>query len=114
MDTGAILSDEHLRGECLALMEEVIAAANKCGFPLPASAALEQVKRTEAMGAYKPSTLIDFQAGRPLEVEAIWGEPLRRAAAAGAVTPRLQQLYEKLKTINSQPRPKITETRAHG
>jgi 2-dehydropantoate 2-reductase len=113
IDTAAILSDDHLRSECLALMDEVIVAANKCGFPLPAAAVLEQVKRTESMGAYKPSTLIDFQVGRPLEVEAIWGEPLRRAAAAGAFTPRLQELYEKLKTIDSKRPGKITETQAH-
>jgi 2-dehydropantoate 2-reductase len=102
VDTEAILSDDHLRGECLALMDEVILAANRCGFPLPAAAALEQIKRTESMGAYKPSTLIDFQAGRPLEIEAIWGEPLRRAAVAGALTPRLQELYERLKALDSQ------------
>jgi 2-dehydropantoate 2-reductase len=102
MDTEAILSDDYLRSECLALMDEVIVAADKCGFPLPATAALEQVKRTESMGAYKPSTLVDFHAGRPLEVEAIWGEPLRRAAAAGAFTPRLNELYEKLKTVDSR------------
>jgi 2-dehydropantoate 2-reductase len=112
LDTAAILSNEHLRGECLALMNEVIMAANKCGFPLPAAAALEQVKRTALMGAYKPSTLIDFEAGRPLEIEAIWGEPLRRARAAGAATPQLQQLYEKLKAIDSRRPGKITEVRA--
>ena len=109
IDTAAILSDKHLRNECLALMDEVIMAANKCGFPLPAGAALEQVERTEAMGAYKPSTLIDFEAGRPLEIEAIWGEPLRRAQYAGAFTPRLQELYEKLKMIDAR-RPKTMET----
>jgi len=113
IDAAAILSDDHLRSECLALMDEVIVAANKCGFPLPASAALEQVKRTESMGAYKPSTLVDFQAGRPLEIEAIWGEPLRRAVAAGAFTPRLQELYEKLKTIDSKRFDEITKTQAH-
>ena len=113
IDAAAILSDDHLRSECLALMDEVIVAANKCGFPLPAAAALEQVKRTESMGAYKPSTLVDFQAGRPLEIEAIWGEPLRRAVAAGAFTPRLQELYEKLKTIDSKRFDEITKTQAH-
>lgn len=102
LDTAAILSDDDLRSECLGLMDEVILAANKCGFPLPAAAALEQVKRTELMGAYKPSTLIDFEAGRPLEIEAIWGEPLRRARGVGAATPRLEELYEKLKTIDSR------------
>ncbi len=110
LDTEAILSDDHLRSECLALMAEVILAANKCGLPLPATEALEQIKRTEAMGAYKPSTLIDFQAGRPLEIEAIWGEPLRRAAGAGALTPRLQELYEKLKVLDSRRSGKMTKT----
>ena len=100
-DTASILSDPELRSECLALMQEIILAANKCGFPLPAEAADELVKRTESMGAYKTSTLIDFEAGRPLEIEAIWGEPLRRATAAGAPAPRLQILYEKLKAMNS-------------
>jgi 2-dehydropantoate 2-reductase len=52
------------------------------------------------MGAYKPSTLLDFESTRPLEIEAIWGEPLRRAAAAGAQAPRLQVLYSLLKSID--------------
>jgi 2-dehydropantoate 2-reductase len=65
------------------------------------------------MGAYKPSTLIDFEAGRPLEVEAIWGEPLCRARAAGAFMPRLQALYEKLKTIDSKRQGEMTKNQAH-
>lgn len=100
-DTASILSDPDLRSECLALMQEIILAANKCGFPLPAEAADELVKRTESMGAYKTSTLIDFEAGRPLEIEAIWGEPLRQATAGGVPAPRLQALYEKLTAMNS-------------
>lgn len=99
LDTAAILADDGLRARALALMEEVIAAANQCGYSLPTAAALEQMKRTETLGAYKPSTLIDFEAGRPLEIEAIWGEPLRRATAAGAKLPRLAQLYASLQEI---------------
>ena len=49
------------------------------------------------MGAYKPSSLIDFLAGREVEVEAIWGEPARRARAAGVALPRLEALYAELK-----------------
>ena len=64
-------------------MDEVIAGANQCGYALPTAVALEQMKRTETLGAYKPSTLIDFEAGEPLEIEAIWGEPLRRAHSRG-------------------------------
>jgi 2-dehydropantoate 2-reductase len=51
------------------------------------------------MGAYKPSTLVDFEEGKPLEIEAIWGEPLRRAKAAGAKMPHLQELYDALKSL---------------
>ncbi len=100
IDTSAILADVALRRATLALMDEVILAANKCGYPLPSAAALEQIKRTETMGAYKPSTLLDWGAGRPLEIEAIWGEPLRRATAAGAPAPRLEIVYALLKALD--------------
>jgi 2-dehydropantoate 2-reductase len=99
IDTAAILADEPLRNLTLVLMDEVITAANACGYPLPGSAAIEQIKRTESMGAYRPSTLIDFEAGRPLEIEPIWGEPLRRALAAGATAPRWEELYAALKEV---------------
>jgi len=49
------------------------------------------------MEPYKPSTMVDFAEGKPLEVEPIWGEPLRRAQAKGVSTPRLEALYTELK-----------------
>jgi 2-dehydropantoate 2-reductase len=107
LDTASILRDEPLKAATLAVMKEVIEAANLCGLPLENSAAAEQIRRTETMGSYKPSTLLDFQAGRPLEIEAIWGEPLRRARAVGAETPRLQLLYSLLRALD-RTRPKIT------
>jgi 2-dehydropantoate 2-reductase len=100
IDTAAILADERLRCATMTLMEEVIAAANKCGHALPVSAAAEQIKRTEQMNAYKPSTLLDFEGGKPLEIEAIWGEPLRRAVAAGAQTPQLALVHALLQSID--------------
>ncbi len=100
--TEHILRDDSLRLAALGLMDEVIDGANKCGCNLPADVALELMKLTETMGAYKPSTLLDFQAGRSLEIEAIWGEPLRRAQAAGATMPRLEQLYALLKLLNAR------------
>ena len=51
------------------------------------------------MGAYQPSTLVDWLAGRELEVEAIWGEPLRQAKNAGLSLPHLEQLYRHLKEL---------------
>jgi 2-dehydropantoate 2-reductase len=100
IDTAAILDDADLRRTTLELMEEAIVGANNCGYPLERAATLQQIRRTETMGAYKPSTLLDFEAGKPLEIEAIWGEPLRRATAAGAQTPRLQMLYSILQSLD--------------
>lgn len=109
LDTAAILADEQLRATALALMDEVIDGANRCGYRLPTAVALQQIKRTAELGAYKPSTLIDYEAGRPLELEAIWGEPLRRTTAAGARMPQLQRLYEQLKELD---RMRLTEATA--
>jgi 2-dehydropantoate 2-reductase len=101
VDTRAVLHDDKLRASALALMDEVITGANHCGYSLPTALALQQMKFTESMGAYKPSTLIDFEAGQSMELEAIWGEPLRRSIAAGASMPRLQQLYNELAQLNA-------------
>ena len=110
IDTAAILSDEKLRATALALMDEVIAGANACGYALPTALALKQLKGTEAMRAYRPSTLIDFEAGKPLEVEPIWGEPLRRGTAAGADMPQLALLYQQLKAVNESRRVAATQS----
>lgn len=100
LDTAAILADDGLRRLAVELMDETIAIANRCGCRLPTAAALDQIKRTEAMGEYKPSTLIDYLARRPLEIEAIWGEPLRRGQAAGMEAPRLEMLYRLLVSLD--------------
>jgi len=81
-------------------MNEVIEGAK--GYNLPADVAVEHIRRIETMGPYKPSTLLDFEAGRALEVEAIWGEPLRRARTGGTAMPRLVQLYALLKSLNTR------------
>ena len=44
------------------------------------------------MGAYKASTILDFEKGLPLEMETLFLEPLRRAQKAGVVVPRMQAL----------------------
>jgi 2-dehydropantoate 2-reductase len=100
IDTSAIIGETNLRKLTLDLMAEVIAAANKCGHPLPEDAWRKHMERSEKMSGYKPSTLQDWQAGKPLEIEAIWGEPVRRAAAAGGNMPRTEMICELLKKLD--------------
>ncbi|HTJ78016.1 MAG TPA: 2-dehydropantoate 2-reductase [Rariglobus sp.] len=94
--TDVILASPERESEVWALMREVQAAAAAYGFKIPEEFVVDQVERTRPMGPYKPSTMLDYLAGKPLEVEPIWGEPLRRAKAKGVTTPRLEALYKKL------------------
>jgi 2-dehydropantoate 2-reductase len=94
--TDRICADPALAGEARALMLEVQRAAAGFGFAIPDAFVARQFEVTPPMGAYQPSSLIDFLAGREVEVEAIWGEPLRRARAAGVEMPRLARLYARL------------------
>src|SRR5262249_17536245 len=92
-----ILADPTLAKEVRALMDEVAGAARHFGFTVEEKFIQQQIDLTPPMGPYKPSSLVDFLAGREVEIEAIWGEPLRRAQAAGLPMPRLEQLYGQLR-----------------
>lgn len=97
--TDVILGDDSLRAQARRLMEEVVGAAAKCGHEIPRSVIDLQFERTGRIGGYRPSSLIDFQEGREVELEEIWGEPMRRARKAGAAVPRLELLYALIRRL---------------
>jgi 2-dehydropantoate 2-reductase len=97
-----VLADEGLRTLARGLMDEVLEGTGRLGQPIPASFADFQIERSWSMGAYKPSSLIDWELGRPVEVEAIWGEPWRVGTAAGAKMARLETIYRLLQRV-AQP-----------
>jgi 2-dehydropantoate 2-reductase len=95
--TDKILGNPTLAAEVRALMDEVAAAGRHFGYDVPEAFIQSQIDLTPPMGAYKPSSLVDFLAGREVEIEAIWAEPLRRAQAAGLAMPRLARLTAALR-----------------
>ncbi len=104
IDTQAILADPGLEAVVRGLMREVIDISARLGCPLPASLEEVHMKATLTMGPYKPSSLIDFLAGREVEVDAIWAEPLARAQAAGVDVPRLEMLTHLIRSQVEQRR----------
>ena len=81
-------------------MREVIAAGNADLAALGSSARLDAAEivprmfaLTETMGDYRTSMVIDYVLGRELEVEAILGNPVRRARELGVDTPTMAALY---------------------
>ncbi len=91
--TDLIMADEGLRALARRLMEEIVDAAAKFGHVIPRSFVELQFERTAKIGRYRPSSLIDCEEGREVEIEEIWGEPVRRAKSVGAAVPRLEMLY---------------------
>lgn len=97
--TDILMADEGLKTLARRLMEEVVEAAAKFGHVIPRSFMDQQFERTGKLGKYSPSSLIDFREGRSIELEEIWGEPVRRAKSVGVPVPRLEMLYWLIKRL---------------
>lgn len=105
--TDRVLADPALRGVAERAMNEVVAAGNA---DLAAHGERERIEGpaliermfalTSTMGAYRPSTLIDFLEGRPLEVDAMFRGPLRRARALGVPAPAIEVLSALLGALD--------------
>jgi 2-dehydropantoate 2-reductase len=99
MTTDRLLADERWEKLARELMLETIRAARALGLEISEAVADEQIARTRAMGAYKASTLIDFERGQALELESLFLEPLRQARRAGVECPRLEALCAVLRQL---------------
>jgi len=94
--TDLLLADETTVAEIRALMNEVVSAAAARGFVLDPKWIDWNIERTRPMGPYRPSSLIDWQEGREVEIDAIWGEPLRRAQSRGLSLPHWERLLTRI------------------
>ncbi len=98
--TWTVLGDPELRAFAEGAMREVVRAGNADLGALGSPARLNEEEvvarmfaQTEAMGDYRTSMVIDYVLGRPLESEAILGNPVRRARELGVAVPRMEALY---------------------
>ncbi|MDZ8117853.1 putative 2-dehydropantoate 2-reductase [Pontiella agarivorans] len=99
------LTDELVRNPekrliCEKLMHETAAASNAVCRPIEPDFLAKMIRNTEKMKPYAPSMKLDFDRGNPMEIEAIYGHPIRAAEAAGVNMPETKKLYEKLKKLN--------------
>ncbi|MBU0678600.1 MAG: putative 2-dehydropantoate 2-reductase [Verrucomicrobia bacterium] len=100
--TQEILQKPVWKDRAWKLMLEVQRGAAAVGRTIEGRFLEKMMTDTAKMIPYKTSMILDFEAGRPMEVEAIFGEPLRQAADASVELPMLRDLYEELATINRQ------------
>lgn len=80
-----------------AIMAEICAIAQVSGHPLPTDIVEVNISSTYKMPPYKTSMLLDFEAGRPMETEAILGNAVRYGRRLGLAIPHLESVYALMK-----------------
>jgi 2-dehydropantoate 2-reductase len=98
--TDEMLADPLARARARALMDEVVTAAAACGHGFDRSFADRMMADTETMTPYRTSMKLDHDAGRPLELDAIYAAPIAAARAAGAPMVETEALLAELRALD--------------
>ena len=98
--TEEILSGDDSRNLAGELMNEILLIGRGLGFELESGLADLMMERTLKMKPYRTSMLLDYESGRPMEIEAILGEPLREARRLGISVPRMETIYALLRLLD--------------
>lgn len=101
--TQELMADEYTRALVEQVMGEVVAGAKSCDRIIPDSFIAKMLDYTTNMQPYRTSMKIDYDQRRPLEVEAIFGNPLRMVFNRVPM-PAIATLYQQLKFLDAKNR----------
>ncbi len=104
LNTQEMLSDTTMESVIRSVMVEVCELAKADGHPLPDSVVDENISFTRVMTPYKTSMLLDYESKKPMEVEAILGNALRKANELGVSVPHIETLYVLLSALDRKNR----------
>ena len=93
-----------------AIMQEVFTIATALGHRLPEDIIETNINHTQQMPPYKTSMLLDYQAGRPMEINAILGNAIKAAAHTNTECPHLKTLFALLQLTELTEPVKRSET----
>lgn len=102
--TDAMMADASTLALIEHLMHEVVDGARSVGREIPQSFIHTMLDHTRQMKPYRTSMKIDYDENRPLELGAIFGNPLHYAQQAGVQLPQIQMLYQQLQFLNRRNR----------
>ncbi len=94
--TDEMMADPRITALVADIMAEVALGAKTCDREIHPTFLAERLEHTRRMHPYRTSMKIDYDNQRPLEIEAIVGNPLRVAQARGVRLPRIATLYAQL------------------
>jgi len=98
--TDELMANPHTCKLVEQLMSEVLMGAKSSDRLIPESFIQKMLEHTVKMTPYRTSMKVDYDQGRPLEVEAIFGNSLRKAKLAGVDLPKISCLYHQLKFLD--------------
>lgn len=98
-DTQRIMRNESTRALARSIMDELIDGAALLGHGFPHDFADKMMADTDKMIPYQPSMKLDFDTGKPTELEYIFGNPLRALQYAGFKAPLLESLYREIRYL---------------
>lgn len=120
--TDEMMANPDLRSLITSLMTEVVTVANAWGAKLSAPNPSPQrqlpedlipsmLDHTDQMRPYRTSMKLDYDSGRPLEVETILGNPVRAAAQIGIPAPQMTMLYQQVKFLDQRQQQSAAQSR---
>lgn len=99
LDTDAMLRTDAEAAFVRRAMQEVCDVAQAAGHPQSPNVVEQMIAATKAMPAYKTSMALDYENGRPMEIEAIIGNTVRAGRKVGVATPNLDAIYALAKMV---------------
>ncbi len=102
--TDQLMADPSTRALVESIMTEVVSGARACGHALDEDFIGIMIGATRKMVAYSPSMKLDYEAGRPLEIDEIYRYPISAARRAGAVMPRAEAVACQLEFLDRRKR----------
>ncbi|MBN2403425.1 MAG: 2-dehydropantoate 2-reductase [Spirochaetes bacterium] len=103
-NTKEMIEDKNILRIAIELMKEVKRIAITDGINVTDNDINSMIEKTKIMVPYQTSMLLDFEGHRPMEVDAILGEPLKVARKSGIDVPRMEVLYAELKFFDTYRR----------
>ena len=94
--TDSIMRHPHSRALAKSIIEEVRSTAVACGHVIEQDFVQYMMDHTDEMVPYDSSMRLDFLAGRPIEVEVIYGNAIRAAERKGVDAPLMRAMYRQL------------------
>lgn len=102
--TNQLMADTSACNLVEELMREVVLGAQSQDRHIAERFLTQMLDHTAKMKPYRTSMKLDYDQKRPLEVEAIFGNPLNVARLAGVDLPKIATLYQQLKFLEAKNR----------